>query len=153
MKIVSHLALQMGSTRTARQCREPWSAAAWPSSTTLPKCHWQLGCSSPKLLPWFPLTHTFLLTHTELPGENFHLTEAGWKRFMEMFYGKCSLHNINVYHGKILILPKVKQNGRVFLQGSCDLHLIHLSSQWRFCPLRVIAVFPQLWLTVPLLKV
>lgn len=153
MKIVSHLAPQMGSTRTAWRCREPWSAAAWPTNTTLLGCHWQLGCSSPSLLPWFPLTHTFLLIHTELPVENFYLTGAGWKCFMQMFYGKCTLHNINVYHGKIFILPKVKQNGRAFLQGSCDSHLIHLSPQGRFCPLRVIAVFPQVWLTVLLLKV
>lgn len=97
----------------------------------------------PQSLTMVPTTHTFLLIHTELPGENFYLTEAGWKCFMQMFYGKCSLHNINVYHGKIFILPKVKQNGRAFLQGSCDSHLIHLSPQGRFCPSRVIAVFPQ----------
>lgn len=153
MKIVSRLALQTQSTGTARRCSVPWAAAGWHTGTALLGPHWQLGCPFSRLSLWFPLAQALILTPTGSPGKTFHPAEAGWKFFTKMVCGECSFHDINVYHGKRSILPEVKQNGSVFLQGSWDLYLIHLSPQGSLCPSRVIAIFTQLWLAAPLWEV
>lgn len=70
-------------------------------------------------------------THTDCCPCTYWFTRwklsSGWKSSLKVFCGNWNFHNKNVCHNKGCILPKIKQNGSVLLQGNCDLYLTHLS--------------------------